>query len=279
MIVGTGWQYVKRTPGRQGTVNGRKPDTCRAEREVVANRRDTTADPRYRRPQRAAVCCQASVSAATPAAATASAAAAATAITRATGIAAAAGGTSDVTGAVPCSGARARPGRAVQHVAEPVFDTQLPVDGEQQRQPLRGRRVDALLRTSQPPGSLDALLRQRGRTHGFGRGVMQKTPQPLLTELLVCPREHDELVPGDVHHLGRHRNHFPPGPVADMEVVAQTVEHEIHLGIREIRILVADLLADRRVEVVMVDESQLLPGPGGEQEIANAGNRRQYEQD
>ncbi|QDL05948.1 hypothetical protein IHMA87_05754 [Pseudomonas paraeruginosa] len=82
----------------------------------------------------------------------------------------------------------------------------------------------------------------------------------------------DQLVPGDVHHLGRHRDHPLAGQATQQQVFAQAVEDALDLFLGKVRIAFANRLGDPWRQAQLPDETQAPAVQAATVEIA-AGER------
>lgn len=116
--------------------------------------------------------------------------------------------TADVSGAVAAAVPRGTGFPAVQDVDEAIGYLQQGIDAEDQRQLARIARVQPLVGTGQALGPLDAVSGQGRGLHCFGGGVVQGAPRRLAAKCLVSSDKENELMPGLVDHLRRHRDHL-----------------------------------------------------------------------
>jgi hypothetical protein len=90
--------------------------------------------------------------------------------------------------------------------------------------------------------------------------VVQKAAKRALAKALVVASEQNEFVPRDVDHLRRHRKQALACFAAQVEVLAQRIEHQVKLGFRQMRIAVVYFLPNAGRECVFVDE-RFVPAP------------------
>src|SRR5262245_57616830 len=117
---------------------------------------------------------------------------------------------------------------------------------------MRLLRRDPLVTASEIPRAPDSFLRVGRRTHRLGRNMMEKAPKATPAEGPIVAGEQNELVPSNVDDLRGHRNECTPTQ-SDTEVLAQTGEHAIEIGLGQMRVVTFDTRADRVGKPIAVD--------------------------
>src|SRR5262245_32434763 len=96
---------------------------------------------------------------------------------------------------------------AVERVHEAVFDLQLAIEREQQRQSRRSLWMNVLFAARLPPHSPQTIIPLPIRApHRLRRRVMQEAAKRAPAERFVVARVENELVPQVVHDLRWHRD-------------------------------------------------------------------------
>src|SRR5262252_6730507 len=118
---------------------------------------------------------------------------------------------------------------------------------------MRLPRRDPLVTASEIPRAPDSFLRVGRRTHRLSRDMMEEAPEATLAEGPIIAGEQNELVPGDIDDLRGHRNERTPAQ-SDTEVLTQTGEHAIEIGLGQMRVVTFDTRADRVGKPIAVDD-------------------------